>query len=720
MCTRTLLAVMFSSSLLSGAARGQGHFAVEDRGPAVWEGSWTMDQLTSLSEELQTQLGGELGTDEPKELLATLNRLSPELRRGVVYGGEFAGYRGDSWPLYTFRAVVGPGADPPGGSNEAAVREWLEERLDSRAILVTGSDEVTHPAAAVIVGYDEELGARIDRLNPGDPVFGEDAPEALQRYRFRARFGGERTESRYFSMESRDRQERREPLTLEGVEPILSYPGVLRVTRDYSRGPEERIPGGRFSPNDEYYATTQQWHLWSIGARFAWRHVRVSPAVVAVIDTGVALAHPDLAGNLWMDPADGAGVDFTDLAGGPPEDTDGHGTHVAGIIAAVSNNSVGISGVAWAAEIMALRIAETSDKTDDVGVVEAMVQAIDYAIDHGADIINLSYVLFADYEEAEQVFVRADAADVLVVASSGNAGQKAWPANYDLKNILSVMSVDRAYNVVDRSDVDPVNVDIAAPGQAILSTKPGDLYQTETGTSMATAVVSGAAALLMGHPDYAAMTPEYLIAELTSPAHVFQVPALAGKCVSGGVIDLAFVGPPATDPPTDQSAAPTWDILHGKLEFLELEDVFGQVKKAGFGAVVCLYFTTVNGENAVRALDKTPDDGFADSVVLFGRAMPGGPPDVSCAECEPCEAWMRVAGSYDVLAGKLEFPAGAVGRVRDADDAESYLEFGNPSLEASVRALDTTEHVEFGDDVVLYGRWKPARQALRVFGIWAE
>ncbi len=220
--------------------------------------------------------------------------------------------------------------------------------------------------------------------------------------------------------------------------------------------------------------------------------------IVAVIDDGVELSHEDLAANLVP------GYDFKDDDADPSpvaEDDDFHGTAVAGCVGAVGNNGLGVAGVAWNARIMPLRF--------DYDVI-THVQALEYARDHGAKIINASFG-GPGFSQTELDAIRALAADdILYVASAGNddsnidRGQINYPANYDADNIVAVASTSRQGQITSFSQYGPLTVDVAAPGLQIITTAVGNTYTSPddfgiSGTSFSAPYVAGVAALIRSH-----------------------------------------------------------------------------------------------------------------------------------------------------------------------------------------------------------------------------
>jgi uncharacterized membrane protein YidH (DUF202 family) len=231
----------------------------------------------------------------------------------------------------------------------------------------------------------------------------------------------------------------------------------------------------------------QQWGLTAIGARSVWSITRGAGVTVAVIDSGSG-PHPDLDANLdigrtIIDSIDSVGMrDVSDV---------GHGTHVAGIIAAVADNGIGGAGVAPQARVLPVRTL----LSDGSGYGRDVSSAIYFAVDSGVKVINLSLGAPIDCCDLTKAIQYAVDRNVLVVAAAGNDGVDAapkWPAASDLA--LAVTAVDRDNNVASFSQRGDY-IDLAAPGTKILSTTK-NAYDELRGSSMAAAFVSGAAALL--------------------------------------------------------------------------------------------------------------------------------------------------------------------------------------------------------------------------------
>ena len=231
----------------------------------------------------------------------------------------------------------------------------------------------------------------------------------------------------------------------------------------------------------------QQWGLTAIGAPSVWTISRGVGVTVAVIDSGSG-PHPDLDANL---DAGRTMFGFIDSAGEIDVDVAGHGSHVAGIIAAVADNAIGGSGVAPQSRILPIRVLDSLGSGDSKDVSKA----VRFAVDSGVRVINLSLGGSTESTSLTAAIQYAVDRNVLVVAAAGNGAADStpkWPGASDLA--IAVTAVDR-YNSVTSFDQRGDYIDIAAPGSSILSTASND-YKIQSGTSMAAAFVSGAAALL--------------------------------------------------------------------------------------------------------------------------------------------------------------------------------------------------------------------------------
>ncbi len=272
-------------------------------------------------------------------------------------------------------------------------------------------------------------------------------------------------------------------------------------------------------------AISAAWGQKMIDSGRAWRISQGSRDIkVCVIDTGADMNHPDLKANFWTNPGETGkdkfgrnkatnGVDddgngFVDDVHGwnfvdnnnNLKDEHGHGTHIAGIIGAEGGNGIGISGVSPKVSLVILKYYDS--KGSDVNNLVNTVKAIDYAVKMNCNIINYSGGGIAPSNDEKSAIERANRKGILFVAAAGNERsnsdvRKYYPADYGLPNILSVTAIDRFQNVLPSSNFGEQTVDVAAPGNDIISTLPNGQYGFMTGTSQATAFATGVAALVM-------------------------------------------------------------------------------------------------------------------------------------------------------------------------------------------------------------------------------
>ncbi len=276
-------------------------------------------------------------------------------------------------------------------------------------------------------------------------------------------------------------------------------------------------------------AIKQAWGLKKTDAARAWSISRGSKkVVVAVIDTGIDANHEDLKNNLWVNTGESGldsnghdkatnGIDddgnglVDDIHGwnyvsnnNNLTDNHGHGTHIAGIIGAEAGNKKGIIGISPDVSIMVLKYYDP--KVPNTDNLKNTVAGIQYAVRMGANIINYSGGGTDFSQEEHDAIESAERKGILFVAAAGNERSNSdehhyYPADYKLKNIISVTAIDPTTEVLASSNYGTDTVDIAAPGQNILSCLPNSTYGLMTGTSQATAFVTGAAVLVMAHKD---------------------------------------------------------------------------------------------------------------------------------------------------------------------------------------------------------------------------
>lgn len=251
--------------------------------------------------------------------------------------------------------------------------------------------------------------------------------------------------------------------------------------------------------------------------------------VVAVVDTGIDANHRDLKNNLWVNPGESGldkngqnkannGLDddkngyIDDVHGwnfvnnsNRIDDNHGHGTHIAGIIGAEGGNNFGITGIASKVSLMVLKYYDPKSPGNNL---ENTIKAFNYATQMKAQIINYSGG-GTDYSQKEYESIRkARSQGILFVAAAGNERsnsdqQKYYPANYDLDNIISVTAINPQLQVLPSSNYGVQTVHVAAPGEEIYSTLPGNTFGTLTGTSQATAFATGLAVLIKANsPEF--------------------------------------------------------------------------------------------------------------------------------------------------------------------------------------------------------------------------
>ena len=334
------------------------------------------------------------------------------------------------------------------------------------------------------------------------------------------------------------------PMTPAGQHPHLRRNYLIRfpaewalepLQRRYARHPSvEAVEMNRLNrpcagivPNDPNYG--EQWNLALMNMPQAWDIEQGNPEVtVAVVDGGVDMQHPEFRSQLWRNvgeiPGNGVdddrngyvddlnGWDFSDAPTLPsngdsrvrdnePEDEIGHGTQVSGIIGAAANNGIGIAGIAWRCRLMPLR---ASFKYGGGGYLQNddVAAAIVYAADNGAQVINMSWGDTVNAFIVEDAVAYAYARGCVMVAAAGNDGTVGswYPAG--LKTVISVAWLTKERQLNSDSNFG-ATIDIAAPGDEILSTDLNGGYQNSSGTSIAAAHVSGVAALVTAaNPDY--------------------------------------------------------------------------------------------------------------------------------------------------------------------------------------------------------------------------
>jgi hypothetical protein len=347
------------------------------------------------------------------------------------------------------------------------------------------------------------------------------------------------------------------------------------------------------SPNDPHFLNGLQWQLNNTGqssgtpdadidAPEAWDIQNLATnIIVAFTDTGLRITHEDLAPNLWTNPGESGGGKETngiddDLNGyiddvhgvnavnntGDLIDEYNHGTHVAGIAGAVGNNGLGVCGIAWKCQLMPLKFISGGMGTDS-----DLAMCLDYARLHGAKVINSSVTSPMSSLTLSNAYWNVRLAGIVVCAAAGNDASDndvtpLYPASYKIDNILAVTATDRNDQRWQFGNYGLTSVHLGAPSVDIYSTWPSadNAYEFNTGTSMAAPMVAGTAALLRAR--FPSENAQQIVARILGS--VDPLPSLAGKCVTGGRLNLRKALDVATMPLFDFTNAPfAWVPTNG-------------------------------------------------------------------------------------------------------------------------------------------------------------
>jgi subtilisin family serine protease len=296
-----------------------------------------------------------------------------------------------------------------------------------------------------------------------------------------------------------------------------------------------------------------------IDAPEAWDlKTNASNIIIALLDTGVDRNHPDLSSNLWVNQveADGnTGIDddnngyIDDIYGwdfndndNNPDDYQGHGTHCAGIIGAIGNNGLGVTGVCWNVKIMNLKIFPNNSEE---GFISGAISAIEYGVNNGARVLNNSWGGGPFSQSLKDAIEEVNSMGVLFVAAAGNDGLNTdydplYPACYNIDNIISVMASDAYDRGAWFSNYGPNSVDLAAPGVSIYSCLPGEGYGYMDGTSMSTPYVAGAAALVWAmNSSFGHLQVKDIILKTVDHPYGIEHDIRFGRlCLTGGRLNL--------------------------------------------------------------------------------------------------------------------------------------------------------------------------------------
>jgi thermitase len=306
----------------------------------------------------------------------------------------------------------------------------------------------------------------------------------------------------------------------------------------------------------------RSWHLSAIGADRAWRHTRGDRRIkIAVIDSGIAYNHPELAAAIarkereWpLDGIDSDGNGFRDDFIGwdflrntnLPHDPNGHGTFIAGLIASVADNGIGSAGVCPGCSILPIRFSNR----DGEGDIEDAIRGIDYAIREGASVINYSFAGEGADSDLKDAIRRAGDHDILVVVAAGNDAENidrssTYPAKYQLPNLITVAATDEGGALAEMSSWGKRTVHLGAPGIGLIAPwSDGTIWDEGEGTSYATPIVAAVAGLVRSAAPQLKATEVKQVLMATAR----RTPKLEGKLISGGVVDAAAALECATSP----------------------------------------------------------------------------------------------------------------------------------------------------------------------------
>ena len=343
----------------------------------------------------------------------------------------------------------------------------------------------------------------------------------------------------------------------------------------------------------EYFGDSRDWAVNAVNAPEVWAQGYTgSDILIAVLDSGIDLHHTELVDNIWINDGEVAGNGIDDDGNGyiddvngwdfveddaTPEDVAGHGTFVAGVIAA-DRNSVGATGIAYDAEILSIRVLDDEGQGTQIDIASG----IRYAVDAGADIINISLGGSTGSQRVSRAIEYALENDVFIVSASGNSSRSVpdYPAQYSrsFANVISVGAYDNRDSIASFSNLvgTSSSVQVDAPGVSVYSTQLDGGFRFGSGTSFSAPIVSGIAALaLSANPD---LTSVELRQQLIDGS-----PTSVTGSDSFGAVDAAYVVSSVVPPPAAVAAPPILldgdvnsDGEVGFLDFLAISRNFGQ------------------------------------------------------------------------------------------------------------------------------------------------
>lgn len=329
------------------------------------------------------------------------------------------------------------------------------------------------------------------------------------------------------------------------------------------------------TPNDTQFSAL--YGMTKISAPSAWDITTGSTSVVvAVIDTGIDYTHPDLVDNIATNsretPNNGVdddgngyvddyyGYDFANNDANPLDDHF-HGTHCAGTIGAKGNNGKGVAGVNWTVKLMPVKVLDSYGS----GTLAAVAAGMNYAVKRGVKIMSMSLGTTSYSSTLENAVINARNSGVLVIAAAGNSALDTdvyphYPSSLPQDNVISVAASTSSDSFAYFSNYGATSVDLAAPGDSILSTYLGGQYAYASGTSMATPHVAGMAALLLAvNPSLSYTSIKSILLKTVDP-----ISSMSGKLVSGGrgniykaVLQASTGQTPTPAPTTTPTGVPT-------------------------------------------------------------------------------------------------------------------------------------------------------------------
>ncbi|HEY7474899.1 MAG TPA: S8 family serine peptidase [Vicinamibacterales bacterium] len=445
---------------------------------------------------------------------------------------------------------------------------------------------------------------------------------------------------------------------------LRAMPDVVAVQPNFIRRVIAPAP-----PNDPFWVAGLLWGLEKIQAGATWNGFTTGDPsiVIADIDTGVEYTHPDLAPNMWHNPAEIAGngvdddnngyvddvfgidvINANETPGGPedPMDDHGHGTHVAGTLAGVGNNSTGVSGVTWNSKVLACKFIGSNGEGTDADAIACFDYIVALKL-RGVNIrvSNNSWGSTDGPAPALQSAIdAAGAAGILNVFAAGNEGVDNdavahYPSGFSSPSILAVAASDESDARASFSNYGATSVDLAAPGNTIISTYLDSGYAISSGTSMAAPHVAGAAALL------AAIDPSLSVAALKTLMmdSVDVLPAWQGSVVSGGRLNVYRAatiltgGIPAAAAlvQTDSTTKGNWSLGYGLDGGAIVSDSTSYPSYAQVSTTGAATYTWAGSTPDVRALRRGSGSGrvaaawYANSFEIAINLTDGAPHDVA-------------------------------------------------------------------------------------------